>query len=383
MKKKSNLGAVGLEILFVPIVIIAAVLYVSNSKVEPIDPQPVIPGIVEPIVDPIEEPINNPNVPENDGKINIVTSLEDTIDGDATWCGIFNLVWNDLRDELVKQDIIFAESNETVENLNKGTFTVAHISEDSYYKTYGIPTLELKKQIEKAIKDKFNEKSDILDSFKWDGDPDKYFLYGMLKKEFKFPKVFSKLGESTFGNNQTAKYFGIDGSTEKEVKNQVQVLYYNSENDFAIKLLTKQNDEVILTVGNDKSTFLDIYNSVIEESDKYTGAKHLANRDRVKIPNIKFDLKENIEDVENKPFYFLNGREYVIEKALQTIQFELNEEGGKVKSEVGMMVGTTSIAPVEMPRYFYVDEAFTIFLIEEGMELPYFAAKISNVDNIQ
>lgn len=389
MKKRSNLGAVGIEILLVPAVIIVAVLYLSNSKIEPIEPiqhKPVV-------VDPIDEPIENPTVPkvdgqiseriEDDGKLNIVTSLEDTIDEDTVWCGIFNLVWNDLRDELVKQDIIFAESNETVENLNKGTFTVEHISEDSYYKTYGIPTLELKKQIEKAIKDKFNEKSDILNSFKWDGDINRYFLYGMLKKEFKFPKVFTKLGEDTFGNNQTAKYFGIDGSTEDEVKNQVRVLYYNSENDFAIKLLTKQNDEVILTVGNDKSTFLDIYNFVSEESTLYTGSKHLANRDRVKIPNIKFDLKENITDVENKPFYFSNGIEYVIDKALQTIQFELNEEGGKVKSEVGMSVGVTSVAPVEVSRYFFVDESFTIFLIEEGRELPYFAAKISDIENIQ
>ena len=384
MKKiKNNLGAVGVEMIIVPAIIVAAILYLSSTPTVPIEPiMPEEPSITEPIDKPITEEPENPNK-ENDGKINIVTSLEDRIDGNAAWCGIFNLVWNDLRDELVKQDIIFAESNETVENLNKGTFTVADISEDSYYKTYGIPTLELKKQIEKAIKDKFNEKSDILDSFKWNGDPDKYFLYGMLKKEFKFPKVFSKLGEGTFGNNQSAKYFGIDGSTDKEVKNQVKVLYYNSENDFAIKLLTKQNDEVILTVGNDKTTFLDIYNSVMEESEKYVGTKNLANRDRVKIPNIKFDLKENISDVENKPFYFSTGREYVIEKALQTIQFELNEEGGKVKSEVGMMVGATSVAPVEMPRYFYVDETFTIFLIEEGRDLPYFAAKISDITNVQ
>ena len=67
-----------------------------------------------------------------------------------------------LRDEIVKQDIVFAVQNEVVKNLNKGTFTVDDISEDSYYKTYGTPTLALKNQIEKAIKEKFNEKSDII-----------------------------------------------------------------------------------------------------------------------------------------------------------------------------------------------------------------------------
>ena len=84
-----------------------------------------------------------------------------------------------------------------------------------------------------------------------------------------------------------------------------------------------------------------------------------------------------------KPFYFANGTEYVIDQALQTIKFELDEKGGKIKSEAGMMVDITSVAPVENPRYFYVDETFTIFLIEEGRKLPYFAAKISDINNIQ
>ena len=78
-----------------------------------------------------------------------------------------------------------------------------------------------------------------------------------------------------------------------------------------------------------------------------------------------------------------NGREYVIYKALQTIQFELDEEGGRIKSEAGIGMKNTSIAMPEEPRNFYVDQAFTIFLVEEGEELPYFAAKISDIENIQ
>ena len=125
------------------------------------------------------------------------------------------------------------------------------MSEESYYKIYGNPTLELKEQIEKAIKEKFNETSDILGDFNWnDKNPEDYFLYSMLKKEFEFPKVFSKLDNSTFGNYENVKYFGINKSTNKEVREQVQVLYYNSKEDFAIKLITKSNDEVIISRGS-------------------------------------------------------------------------------------------------------------------------------------
>ena len=390
MKKRNDLGAVGVEILLVPAILIAALLYVSSSKVEPIEPAPVPDRPI--VINPIEDPVVDPNIPEiddpisertDDGKLDIVTSLEDTVDENSAWCGIFNLIWNDLRDDIAKQDIVFAVQNEVVKNLNKGTFTVQDIAEASYYKTYGAPTLAKKAEIEKAIKEKFDQKSDILDEFDWNGSQDDYILYGMLYKEFEFPKVFTKLGEGTFGDGQTATYFGIDGSTKAEVKNQVKVLYYYSEDDFAIKLETKQNDEVIIAVGTKANTFLDIYNSVQNRAQKYEGSKYLKERDRVKIPNIKFNLKEEIEEVQNQAFLLADGREYMIYKALQTIQFELDEEGGKIKSEAGIGMKNTSIAMPETPRYFDVDQAFTIFLVEEGEELPYFAAKISDIENIQ
>ncbi len=395
MKKRNDLGAVGVEILLVPVIVIAAVLYFASVRVEtmpiamPIENPEVGINPVEPpsivIEDPTDSDELNPDVPakEDDGKLDIVTSLEDTIDDDAAWCGIFNLIWNDLRDEIAKQDIVFAVQNEVVKNLNKGTFTVKDIAEASYYKTYGAPTLALKAEIEKAIKEKFDQESDILDEFDWNGSQDDYILYGMLYKEFEFPKVFTKLGEDNFGDGETAKYFGIDGSTKDDVKAQVRVLYYYSEDDFAIKLETKQNDEVIVAVGTKANTFLDIYNSIQSRAQKYEGAKYLKERDRVKIPNIEFNLKEEIEEVQNKAFLLADGREYMIYKALQTIQFELDEEGGKIKSEAGIGMKNTSIAMPETPRNFYVDQAFTIFLVEEGEELPYFAAKISDINNIQ
>ena len=164
---------------------------------------------------------------------------------------------------------------------------------------------------------------------------------------------------------------------------QPPYLLLNSKNDFAVKLLTEQNDEVILTVGRNENNFLDIYNAITKETQNYEGSHRFGEMDRLKIPHIKFNLKEEIEEVENKPFLFSNGTEWEITKAIQTIQFELDEEGGKIKSEAAIAMKDNAIAIMDEPRNFYVDEAFTIFLIEEGRELPYFAAKISDIDTIQ
>lgn len=317
--------------------------------------------------------------------LGIVLSLEDEIISDNTaWCGTFNLIWNDLKNDLAKQDILFTPQKKLVENLNKGTFNTSHLSENSYYKVYGRPTLELKAEIEKAIQEKFNETSDILDDFDWNNrNPEDYFLYSMLKKEFEFPKAFSELEEGTFGNYENVTYFGIDESTDEQVRKQVEVLYYHSKDDFAVKLFTKENDEVILAKGCEENSFGKMYETIQKEKENYEGEISFGEEDILKIPNIKFNLKEEFHELENEPFLFSNGNEYQIETALQTIQFELDKKGGKIKSEAGMMVSKMAIMIPEEPRQFLIDDTFTIFLLEENRDLPYFAAKISDITVVQ
>ena len=270
-----------------------------------------------------------------------------------------------------------------VENLNKETFNTSYLSEDSYYKTYGIPSIQLKEKIEKEIKEKFNETSDILDSFDWENaGPEDYFLYSMLKKEFEFPKQFTELPNGKFGNYENVKYFGINSSTDENVREQVEVLYYNSKDDFAIKLKTKTDDEVIISKGNTQNTFKEIYEEIQKNNQNYKDNKALTKNDTLQIPNIDFNVKKEYEELENNTFKFSNGEEYKIDKALQTIQFSLDKKGGKIRSEAGMMVNKSSLLQ-DNPREFLVNDTFCIFLKEKNKELPYFASKISDITKVQ
>ncbi len=322
-------------------------------------------------------------------KMNLVLSLEDEITENSAWCGTFNLIWNDLKNDLVKKDIVFEEQSDIVDNLNKGTFTEKDLSEESYYKIYGTPSLKLKEQIENEIKTKFNETSDILDSFDWENvDEEDYFLYSMLKKEFEFPKEFMELPDGKFAGYNNVKYFGIDGNAEEEIRDaleeQVEVLYYDSEDSFAIKLKTKGNDEVIISKGNKEKTFGEMYENIMDRAEEYMGSRYIMIEENLKIPNISFNLKEEIPEVENKLFTFSNGMDYIISKAMQTIEFELDKSGGRIKSEAGIYADNLSAAEsYEEPRQFIVDDTFTIFLVEKDKEHPYFAAKISDISKVQ
>ena len=325
-------------------------------------------------------------------------TLEDEIQDDTIWCGTFQLIWNDLKNDLAKQDIVFNPQLKVVENLNKETFTTKELSEASYYKKIGTPSLKLKEEIEKAIKDKFNEKSDILNDFEWENrDPKDYFLYAMLKKEFQFEKAFEELENGKFRDYDNVKYFGIKSDETGELKQQVDVLYYKSKDDFAVKLRTKQEDEVILCKNPEGKTFGEIYNNILDKTevkvynmpnnqDNYESVKlygELKEGEILKVPNIKLKEKNEITEIEDKKFLFSNGEVYSIEKALQTIEFELDRTGGKIKSEAGMMVKNESVAIMDEIREFSIDDTFAIFLIEKGKDKPYFAGKINDITKFQ
>lgn len=317
--------------------------------------------------------------------ISTALTLEDEIQNDTIWCGTFQLIWNDLKNDLAKQDVIFTPQLKVVENLNKETFTTNDLSDKYYYKKIGTPSISLKEKIEKAIKDKFNETSDILDDFEWSNrNPKDYFLYVMLKKQFEFEKAFEELENDTFGNYENVKYFGIKKDSEsEELRNQVDVLYYNSKDDFAIKLNTKQEDEVILCKKPQGNTFDEIYSNIENNQKKYTGMKSIQEGELLKVPNIKLKEKNEFTEIENKSFGFLNGDVYKIEKALQTIEFELDKTGGKIKSEAGMMVKYESAIMTDEIRDFSIDDTFAIFLKEDGKNKPYFAAKIDDITKFQ
>ena len=58
----------------------------------------------------------------------------------------------------------------------------------------------------------------------------------------------------------------------------------------------------------------------------------------------------------------------------------------KIESIIDMKADITSIGAKEKkqePRYFYVDDTFTIFLREKGKSKPYFAGRVEDITKFQ
>lgn len=333
---------------------------------------------------------SNKPIKETKGVV-IVPTMYDEIITDSAWSPTFQLVWNDLKNEVVKQDIVFKEKLKTVENLNKEYFTKNMISDEYYYKVYGLKTTELKEEIEKNIKERFNQESDILNNFNWDeenlnddkSDIERYFFYSMLYREFEYEYKFNDLGNSLFNDKDNVKYFGLTNKSNKKVRSQISVIFYNNSDDFAVSISTKNNDEVIFYKNPSGDTFSAIYENMLKNKEEYSGNEKLLNEETFKAPYIDFKVKQEYTELENKTFKSKDGNNCEIVKALQSVEFRLNEKGGKVKSESGMdTLKTTSAGPNDT-RYFNVDSTFVLFIKEKDKEIPYFALKVNDITKYQ
>lgn len=315
--------------------------------------------------------------------VNIVTSLEDKIENNTIWCGTFNLVWNELKEKILGGDAIVNPEIEMITNLNKSTFNKDSLEDSSYYTKIAKQTLKTKEEIETAIKDKFNQTSDILDKFTWEEQSESDFIYAMLYKNFKFNNPFKKLPDRSFNNdNKKYNYFGINKDTN-EGKEQVTVLYYNDSKNNSVSISTKGNDELILVKTNYKyNNFLDLYNSISDTSNKYTGSKELENKDTLSVPYLDFNVYKEFEQLNNLVIKS-ESKEYMINKAVQNIKLRLDETGGEIKSEAAISSKDISALHEDEPRNFDYDSSFIIFLKEEGKQYPYFAAKVDDLSKFQ
>lgn len=102
------------------------------------------------------------------------------------------------------------------------------------------------------------------------------------------------------------------------------------------------------------------------------------------MPYINLNVLKEYNELENEEFYDKDNNTLIIDKALQTIKFELNENGGKIKSESGMdVVKFSSLDSKEESRNLNVNKTFAIFLKEDVKDKPYFAAKVDDISKYQ
>ena len=153
------------------------------------------------------------------------------------WVGTLDLAWKDLKDKIGKDRIEIENENlQIVNDLNDSEFSKEMLDSNDY---------------------KIDVKRTMTNGYKIDAS---------LNKELNFLEAFDNFGNEynwKFGNGEEfIKYFGINNASSEEMNKNIEILFYNKvsdndlkSNDFAIKLKTKEGDEIILYRTDDNKSF--------------------------------------------------------------------------------------------------------------------------------
>ena len=297
---------------------------------------------------------------------------------DRVWAGTFQLSWNEFTDKYIHSIVRFREGTPSAaKELNLRTFDSSSISEKCYYKFIGKITQNTKRNILASLTKRMDETDETLDYSDLTPVKNHYLLYTMLKKDCNFLKIFDNLGFSSFGTTETAQYFGIDNSSNSELRETVKILFYNNQDDFAVMLTTDNDDEVYLYKNSSNKDFKSIFRDILVKSQKYSGDKSFGAKDELKVPVVKIDETKSFSELSGKR---VMGTNIVIGSALETIKFNMSNKGVQLKGENAMALETTE---EEVPKYFYFDNTFVIFLKEKEKELPYFALRVNDITKFQ
>ncbi len=324
---------------------------------------------------------NNTNTLDN-GKLNMVATMKDKITENSAWCASFILAWKLFQEKYLKNDFEITNKNELIENLVDSNSKAVFVNDKDCYQNAGKATEKLKKEIEKALKKKFKTKSDILNNFTFSKDENTtdFLIYAIIMFNLKFPKSFEPAWTKLpFGKyNTCVNYFGVmQNSKENKLFNQVKPLFFESEDEFAVSLLSKDNKQVVLYRTDELNNFEETFNKVDYKS------KENFNKIEVKsflMPELHIDLTKKYDDLCHSLFISKSdNKSYNILQALQTLKLDLNNKGVKVKSEASLLIReTTGFRPIDTNKKdFIFKNTFYMFIVEN--DSPIVALRVEDI----
>lgn len=290
-------------------------------------------------------------------------SYQSTLDENTInnlWVGTLDLAWKDLEDKIGLNKIeLEGEMPQIANDLNESTFSKEMLNPNDY---------------------KINVERTVTNGYKIDAT---------LNKELNFLESFDNFSDYkwTFGNSEEyIKYFGINNASPEKMNKNVEILFYNKlnndsllSNDMAIKLKTKEGDEIILYRTDDKKSFDEYYEDIRAKTKNYKGRTEFSEEDELRIPYVNVNGMINYNQLYEKKIK--NSKGLYIYDVIQNVNFNLNEKGCNLSSKATMVTEYMSIGSDTKLCYF--QDTFIIFMKEANSDKPYFALKVDNNDILE
>lgn len=267
------------------------------------------------------------------------------------WIGTLDLAWKDLE-EKVGGRIELEENIDIANELNNSSFSKEMLDENDY-------TINVTRTVTNGynIETKLNKNLN--------------FLYSFDNFNNDYNYTFGKDG------NDYIKYFGINNASKEELNQNVEVLFYNGNNDFAVLLNTKEGDKIILYRTDENKSFNEYYEDINNKKGNYNGSTAFEENDELLVPYVNVNGTVVYNELADKIIKNTNGM--YISNVMQDVNFNLNESGCNMQSHATMTTEYLSVGS----RYFWFRDTFIIFMKEGNSNMPYFALKVDNQDILE
>ena len=310
------------------------------------------------------------------------------------WCASFQIAWNHLKDDVIKEPVRVANAEEVAARLNKAPQSEADLPQGSYYAAAGYVSDGIVERIQKEMAARFphGHQPDLSDvtgqtvivAYAYLGARVKFTIPFFDRRE---PLVFK--GSATeaarvrsFGTSETG------AEANRRLARQVSILYASEEQEPGEGEATRPKEfvidpckdsspnQIVLVSVPQKDTLAaalaDVEGKV--RSERRQGG--LGHHDFLLVPNMAWRLEHHFKELERPDAVIQNraAEGLPVREALQTILFRLDRSGAELESE-----GEMFPAPA-VPNYYIFDRPYLIYMKKRGAEHPFFVMWVDNAE---
>ncbi|MBM4039852.1 MAG: hypothetical protein FJ290_15205 [Planctomycetes bacterium] len=310
------------------------------------------------------------------------------------WCASFQMAWNHLRDDAIKEPIRLANGQDVADRLNKAPQGEADLPKGSYYAAAGYVSDGIVPRIQKEMAARFphGRQPDFSDAM----GQTVIVAYAYLVAHVKFAIPFSDWRKpfafrDSISQATNLRSFGIsciDPDPTGKLHRQVSILHASEEQEPAEGEATRPREfvvdpcrdsspsQIVLASVPPKETLA----AVLADVEGKVGGEHrqsgLHHNDLLLMPNMSWRLDHHFRELERPDAVILNSAAegIPVRKAWQMVLFRLDRSGAQLESE-----GIVAPAPA-VPNYYIFDRPFLVYMRKRGAEHPFFVMWVDNAE---
>lgn len=301
----------------------------------------------------------------------------------AIWCASFQLAWNRLKNDVVKEPIRLKNAQEVADRLNKAEVSENDLEKGSYYAAAGLVADGITEKIKEDMHERFPgvEVPEFDDSL---GLVSVAFAY--LKAEIRFKHRYEETNGMRFHSEvgseprvQASGILFVRGERRRQLRDQVRVLFDDDDTgQFAIDVdIDSRPNQLILSRIARKGNLADTLETMNQKIK--TRRDFGSSVSTLLFPEMRWSTTHHFEELEGKALENAGREGNYLSRCMQMITFRLDSVGAIVESTAkGEEKKSES-----RPRDFHFDRPFLLIMKKRDAEQPFLVIWVANAELLQ